>query len=285
MVHSSAARSVVRRFVAGETMEEAFQVAARLQQEGFSVSLDHLGENVSSEQEADAAHAIYVQLLDQIQARQLDANVSVKLTQMGLDFAEARCGGRLGELLDRAAYYGNFVRVDMEGSAYTDRTLSMVGCLYKRFSNVGTVIQSYLYRSQRDVEQLLSAGIRIRLCKGAYQEPPDIAFPRKQDVDANYVELMKLLLKSGIYHGIATHDQRMIRATIDFAAAEKIGKDSFEFQMLYGIRRDLQTRLRADGYRVRIYVPYGSHWFPYFTRRLAERPANVMFFVRNFFRR
>ncbi len=284
MAHSKATRAVVHRFVAGETMEEALQIVARLQQEGFSVSLDHLGENVSSEAEADAAHDVYMCLLDQIQARKLDANVSVKLTQMGLDLSEANCARRMAELLQRAASYGNFVRVDMESSAYTDRTLQMVRCLRGRHANVGTVIQSYLYRSEKDVQQLLSEGVRIRLCKGAYQEPPEVAFAHKRDVDENYVKLMKMLLKSGIYHGIATHDERMIRATIEFAAAEKIAKDAFEFQMLYGIRRDLQARLRAQGYRMRIYVPYGSHWFPYFTRRLAERPANVMFLLRNFFR-
>jgi proline dehydrogenase len=172
----------------------------------------------------------------------------------------------------------------MESSAYTDRTLDIVRCLHSRFPNVGTVIQSYLYRSEQDVERLLAERIPLRLCKGAYQEPPSIAFPRKADVDANYVRLMKVLLKSGLYHGIATHDARIIRATLDFARTEGITRDAFEFQMLYGIRRDLQSRLLAEGYRVRIYVPYGSHWFPYLTRRLAERPANLLFVVRNFFR-
>jgi proline dehydrogenase len=284
MIHSSAARAVVRRFVAGETMEEAFQATRKLQQEGFSASLDQLGESVTTEQEAEAAHDVYLRLLEEIGAGGLNANISVKLTQMGLDLSTERCAARLGELLERAVSCRNFVRVDMESSAYTDRTLDIVRCLHSRFPNVGTVIQSYLYRSEQDVERLLAERIPLRLCKGAYQEPPSIAFPRKADVDANYVRLMKVLLKSGLYHGIATHDARIIRATLDFARTEGITRDAFEFQMLYGIRRDLQSRLLAEGYRVRIYVPYGSHWFPYLTRRLAERPANLLFVVRNFFR-
>lgn len=265
-------------------MADVVQAAATVQQQGFTASLDHLGENVNTETEAAAARDVYLRLLDEIHARGLHANVSVKLTQMGLDLSTGRCGDFVAQVLERAASYENFVRIDMEGSAYTARTLELVRGLHRHHANVGTVVQSYLYRSEKDVEDLLSEGIRIRLCKGAYQEPPEVAYPHKADVDANYVRLMKMLLKSGIYHGIATHDEKIILATIEFARAENIGKDAFEFQMLYGIRRDLQARLLRDGYGLRVYIPFGSQWFPYLTRRLAERPANMIFFVRNFLR-
>lgn len=284
MMRSSTVRRMARRFVPGETMEDVLAAARAMQEAGFSASLDHLGENVSSDEEADASSGVYLRLLDEIHSRKLNANVSVKLTQMGLDLSQERCLARVATVVERAAVLGNFVRVDMEGSPYTDRTLQIVSCLRNRFSNVGAVIQSYLYRSEKDVEKLLAEGTRIRLCKGAYQEPPEIAYPHKHDVDANYVRLMKVLLRSGIYHGIATHDERIIQATIEFARSEKILSDAFEFQMLYGIRRDLQAKLLKQGYRLRVYIPYGTHWFPYLTRRLAERPANAMFFVRNLFR-
>jgi len=281
MLHSRAARVLALRFVAGEKVEDVLGAAQAIGEAGFSASLDYLGENVTQLSEAEAARDVYLCLLDQIQARGLNTNVSVKLTQLGLDLSQERCQGHAAAVVERAASYGNFVRVDMESSAHTDRTLEIVRGLRRGFGNVGAVIQSYLRRSERDVEQLLAERIRIRLCKGAYQEPPELAFPRKADVDANYVRLMRLLLKSGLYHAIATHDQRIIRATIEFARAQGLTGEAFEFQMLYGIRRDLQARLRDDGWRVRVYIPFGSHWFPYLTRRLAERPANLLFFLKN----
>ena len=284
MLHSRAARALALRFVAGEKVEDVLGAAQAIGEAGFSASLDYLGENVTQLSEAEAARDVYLCLLDQIQARGLNTNVSVKLTQLGLDLSQPRCQEHVAAVVERAASHGNLVRVDMESSAYTDRTLEIVRGLRRRFGNVGAVIQSYLRRSERDVEQLLAERIRIRLCKGAYQEPPELAFPRKADVDANYVRLMRLLLKSGTYHAIATHDQRIIRATIEFARAEGLAGEAFEFQMLYGIRRDLQARLRDDGWRVRVYIPFGSHWFPYLTRRLAERPANLLFFLKNLLR-
>jgi proline dehydrogenase len=284
MLHSRAARALALRFVAGETVADALNAVQALQDAGFSASLDHLGENVTRDGEADAARDVYLDLLDRIQERRLNGNVSVKLTQLGLELSPQRCLEHVASVVRRAAEQGNFVRIDMESAAYTDRTLEVVRCLRRRFENVGAVIQSYLRRSERDVEQLLAEGVRIRLCKGAYQEPPDIAFPRKSDVDAEYLRLMRRLLKSGIYHGIATHHEKMIRAATEFAEAEGIGRDQFEFQMLYGIRRDLQARLLRGGYRVRVYVPFGAEWFPYLTRRLAERPANLLFFLKSLFR-
>ncbi len=284
LVHSGAIRTMACRFVAGETVEDALRAAAGVQDAGFCASLDYLGENVTSDAEAAAARDVYLHLLDEIQARRLNANVSVKLTQLGLDLSTEGCLEHVRAVVERAATYNNFVRVDMEGSAYTERTLEIVRALRRRFQNVGAVIQAYLYRSERDVEQLQAEGTRIRLCKGAYREPPELAYPRKSDVNANYVRLMRRLLPSGIYHGIATHDPRMIRATLDFVRAGGIPSDAFEFQMLYGIRRDLQARLRREAYRMRIYIPFGGQWFPYLARRLAERPANLLFFLRNLLR-
>jgi proline dehydrogenase len=250
------------------------------------VTVDNLGENVTNAEEARASAQLYHQLLDEIERDHLRANISLKLTHMGLDVDPGLARGIVQGLVEHAIRIGNFVRVDMEGSPYTDRTLELVQQIHAaRGDYVGAVIQSYLKRSQADVEELLSRGIRIRLCKGAYKEPPEIAFRAKSEVDANYVNLMKLLLKSGLYHGIATHDPRMIEATIAFAKAEKIGPDRFEFQMLYGIRRDLQQQLRQEGWGMRVYVPFGTEWYPYFMRRLAERPANLLFIVRNLFRR
>ena len=222
---------------------------------------------------------------DRIAAENLNANVSLKLTHLGLDLGDEFCALQLQIVTERAAALGNFVRVDMEGSEYTDRTLRIVKQARAETDAVGTVIQSYLYRSEKDIQDLLSVGCRIRLVKGAYREPPQIAFPRKKDVDANYVKLMQLLLPSGIYHALATHDPNMIDATTRFAAERGISKDKFEFQMLYGIRTDLQSRLVREGYRVRVYIPFGQDWFPYFMRRLAERPANLIFFAQNLLRR
>jgi len=248
------------------------------------VSLDYLGENVATAADAHRARDAYLDVFDKIAAESLNANVSCKLTQLGLDISTEFCEGQLLSIVERTASYGNFLRVDMEGSLYTARTIDVVKRVRSQNAAVGTVIQAYLYRSEQDVQDLLAYGCRIRLCKGAYKEPPEVAFPKKQDVDANYVKLMQMLLLSGIYHGIATHDPRMIAATIRCAAEKKICKSDFEFQMLYGVRTDLQRQLVRDGFRLRIYIPYGQDWFPYFMRRLAERPANLAFFARNFFR-
>jgi len=282
VISNGATRRMSRRFVAGEKLDEAVAVARDCNQHGMTASLDHLGENVTTEAEARQARDAYLENFDRIAAEKLDANVSLKLTQLGLDLSEDFCRGLLESVVDRAQKCGNFLRIDMEGSPYTQRTIDLCRRMRQRYADVGTVIQAYLFRSEDDVRGLLQAGIRIRLCKGAYKEPPDIAFPKKEDVDANYVKLMQMLLPSVTYHGIATHDPRMIAATTDFAAKQGIGKDKFEFQMLYGIRTDLQRQLVRDGYRMRVYIPYGNDWFPYFMRRLAERPANVMFFARHF---
>ena len=275
------------RFIAGMTLEDAIRVAAAVNREGISVTLDSLGESVTSEIEAHRAAEVYYQLLDAIAARKLDANISVKLTQMGLEqsprLAEAIAAG----LAQRAHAYGNFVRIDMEDSALTQVTLDIVRRLHARADlrgSIGVVIQAYLYRSEADIEQLLADGIRVRLCKGAYKEPPEVAFPRKADVDKNFVHLSGKLLDSHVYHGIATHDENMIAAAKAFAKEHGIDSSRFEFQMLYGIRRDLQRKLVQDGYRVRVYVPFGPEWYPYVMRRMAERPANVIFLARNFFR-
>ena len=277
-------RKMSHRFVAGEALEEAIAAARVCNDQGMLVSLDYLGENVATAADAQRARDAYLQVFDRIAAEKLNANVSCKLTQLGLDFSAEFCEGQLLSIVERAASYGNFLRVDMEGSLYTARTIDVVKRVRTQSPAVGTVIQAYLYRSEQDVQDLLAYGCRIRLCKGAYKEPPEVAFPKKQDVDANYLKLIQMLLPSGIYHGIATHDPRIIAATIRCAAEKQISKDDFEFQMLYGVRTDLQRQLVRDGFRLRIYIPYGQDWFPYFMRRLAERPANLAFFVRNFFR-
>jgi proline dehydrogenase len=285
--HSSMGRKNSRRFVAGETLEEVLAATAAVNQLGQGVSIDNLGENVTNAEEARKSADLYHKLLDEIAARKLNANVSLKLTHMGLDVDAKLAEELVSALVAHATRTENFVRVDMEGSSYTQRTLDFVHKLPAKSGNqgmVGAVIQSYLRRSQQDVEALVAARIRIRLCKGAYKEPPEIAFQKKKDVDSNYVTLMKMLLKSGVYHGIATHDPKMIEATIAFARAEKIPADAFEFQMLYGIRRDLQQQLVRDGWRMRVYIPFGTEWYPYFMRRLAERPANVFFVLKNLFR-
>jgi proline dehydrogenase len=276
-----------RRFVAGTTIEDALAVTRATNRLGLSVSVDNLGENVTNADEARHSAQLYHQMLDQMSAQKLNANVSLKLTHMGLDVDENMAYGIASQLVQHAARINNFVRVDMEGSPYTQRTLDFVRKLHAEPENagkVGAVIQAYLFRSEKDIEQLLADGIRVRLCKGAYQEPPEIAFEKKEDTDANYIKLMKMLLKSGIYHGIATHDENMIRATIEFAKKEKIPASAFEFQMLYGIRRDLQQKLVKDGWACRVYVPFGTEWYPYLMRRLAERPANALFILRNLFR-
>jgi len=282
-----AGQRLSRRFVAGTTIDDALAATRAVNQLGLSVSVDNLGENVSNAGEARHSAQLYHQMLDRMSELGLNANVSLKLTHMGLDVDEAMAYQISSEVVEHAARLDNFVRVDMEGSAYTQRTVNFVRRLHAApglAGHVGAVIQSYLYRSEKDVEQLLGQGIRVRLCKGAYKEPPEIAFPAKADVDANYIKLMKTLLKSGVYHGMATHDERMIRATIEFAQQEKIPASAFEFQMLYGVRRDLQQSLVKQGWRCRVYVPFGTEWYPYLMRRLAERPANAVFIIKNLFR-
>jgi len=282
--HNRVSRRVARRWVAGESLDDAVTAARALNRLGFPVTLDFLGENVSNKDGAVRAASIYISMYDRIAAEGLNGNVSLKLTQLGLDLDEAFCESLVRRIAESSTQHGNFLRIDMEGSPYTQRTVELCKRVRANTDAVGTVIQSYLRRSERDVRDLLSVGCRIRLVKGAYKEPPEIAFADKKDVDANFVTLMKILLTSGIYHAIATHDPRIIDASKEFAASKGVGKDQFEFQMLYGIRTDLQRQLIGEGYKVRVYVPYGTDWFPYFMRRLAERPANLTFFLRNLFR-
>lgn len=277
-------RRLAGRFIAGETLDAALEVIRGLRADGFFVTLDHLGENVRDAGEAARARDEYLQILDRLAAERLDAHISVKLTQLGLALSEDLTRENLRAIAERAANYRSFVRIDMEGSAFTEATLRVFRALDAPRDVVGVVIQSYLYRGEKDVEELLRLGARIRLCKGAYQEPPEIAFPRKRDVDANFVKLMRKLLESGHYHAIATHDRKMVRATIQFASAQRIGRERFEFQMLYGIRPRLQRELLRRGWRVRIYVPFGRQWYAYFMRRLAERPANLVFLFKNLIR-
>ena len=281
---NSTTRRMAQRFVPGEELDAAITAARACNRAGMTVSLDYLGENVVTREDAERARAAYMQALDRIAAEGVDGNVSLKLTHLGLDLGGEFCAEQLRQVMSCAEQHGNFVRVDMEGSAYTDRTLRMVKQARAETPAVGTVIQSYLYRSEEDIRALLEIGCRIRLVKGAYKEPPRIAFRGKKDVDANFVKLMKILLPSGIYNALATHDPKMIEAAIRFAAEQNITKDKFEFQMLYGIRTDLQNQLVRQGYRVRVYIPYGKDWFAYFMRRLAERPANLIFFAKNFLR-
>jgi proline dehydrogenase len=277
------------RFVAGTGVEDALRAAEAVNQAGLSVSVDNLGENVTNAEEARVSAQLYHQLLDEISKRKLNANVSLKLTHMGLDVDEKLARDLVTGLVAKAAALDppNFVRVDMEGSPYTQRTLDFVCELHRQpghAGSVGAVIQSYMRLAEDDVQKLLAERIRIRLCKGAYKEPDEIAFQKKPEVDANYVKLMKILLKSGVYHGLATHDEKIINHAKVFATRENIPRDAFEFQMLYGIRRDLQRRLVREGWRMRVYIPFGTEWYPYFMRRLAERPANALFIARNFFR-
>lgn len=286
---SSLGRRVSGRFVAGTEIADAVRATQAINRAGMSVTIDNLGENVTNPDEARHSAQLYHQILDAIAANRLNANISLKLTHMGLDVDEKLAREMVGELVAKAMSMNppGFVRVDMEGSPYTQRTLDFVHELHRvpgDANSVGTVIQSYLKRSESDIEKLLAEGIRIRLCKGAYKEPAEIAFAAKSDVDANYLKLMKILMKSGIYHGLATHDENIIQQAEAFATREKISPDWFEFQMLYGIRRDLQQSLVRKGWRVRIYIPFGTEWYPYFMRRLGERPANVLFIARHLLR-
>lgn len=277
---------MVERFVAGESLAESLPIAESLAREGFLVSLDYLGENTSSFEEAVAAKEMYIAMLRDIARSPFGGqiNISIKLTQCGLDQGEEFAEGNFREVLAVARDVGNFVRVDMEGSAYTQRTIDMILRVWPEFQNTGTVLQSYLYRTPEDVALMNQHGIRTRLVKGAYLEPATIAFPSKADTDRAYVEQAKTLMEFGNYPAIATHDERIIEALIEFARERGIDKSRYEFQMLYGIRRDLQHRLLEQGYNVRIYIPYGDSWYPYFTRRLAERPANGLFIVKALFR-
>jgi proline dehydrogenase len=280
-------RKMSSRFVAGLEIGDALRVAEAVNQQGILVTLDSLGESVSSEVEAQRAAEIYHQLLDWIAANKLKANISVKLTQMGLELSPELAGSIAESLARHAKATGNFLRIDMEDSSLTQVTLDIVRRLHAKAElrgAIGIVIQAYLYRSQADIEQLMVEGIRVRLCKGAYKEPPEVAFPSKADVDKSYVRLSKLLLESPLYHGLATHDEAMIEAAKAYAQERGIEPARFEFQMLYGVRRDLQRSLVREGYNVRVYVPFGREWYPYFMRRLAERPANVIFLAKNFFR-
>ncbi|MGD0308748.1 MAG: proline dehydrogenase family protein [Acidobacteriota bacterium] len=274
-------RRTAWRFVAGEKIEDAIRAARELQLQGIRTTMDLLGENTHSEEDALRVAEEIIGLLDRAHAEKVDCNVSVKPTQVGLDLGTDFCRQNLLRIVRHAAGLGGFIRIDMEDSSTTQRTLDIVCGVHDSCENVGTVIQAYLYRSEKDVRLLIEKGIGIRLCKGAYLEPASVAFKKKRDTDANYVKLMQLLLESGAYHGIATHDEAMIDATKQFARARNIPVDRFEFQMLYGIRRDLQMQLAHEEYRMRTYIPYGARWFPYFMRRLAERPANVMFIARN----
>lgn len=287
---SSIGRRVSGRFVAGTEIADAVRATQAVNAAGMSVSIDNLGENVTNPDEARHSAQLYDQILEAIAANKLNANISLKLTHMGLDVDEKLARELVSGLVVKAASMTppGFVRVDMEGSPYTQRTLDFVHELHRMPANgnsVGTVIQAYLKRSEKDVENLLADNIRIRLCKGAYKEPATIAFESKADVDANYIKLMKTLMKSGTYHGLATHDENIVLEGEAFAKKEKIAPEAFEFQMLYGIRRDLQQRLVREGWRVRVYIPFGTEWYPYFMRRLGERPANVFFIVRNMLRR
>ena len=267
------------------TVEEALAACERVNREGIAVTLDSLGESVTAEVAARASAEIYHRLLDAIPERKLNANVSVKLSQMGMDFDPELAERIVGEMVEHADAADSFVRIDMEGTPYTEATIAMTEHLHERFpGRVGTVLQAYLYRTAEDTERLLRERIRIRLCKGAYKEGPDHAYPSKEDVDRNYVILMKRMVQSGVFCGIATHDEAIVNTLKKFVHEQGVDHKGFEFQMLYGVRRDLQRRLAAEGFGVRVYIPFGAEWYPYFMRRLAERPANVLFLAKNFFK-
>ena len=285
VMSNRATRGVSRRFVAGEELDEALEATRMLNQQGLHVSLDYLGENVSDEREAGITAQSYSETLDRIYDSGTDANISIKLTALGLDISRELCDQHLKQLLEHAKSLPIFVRIDMEGSAYTERTMDITLRMHEQFEHVGTVIQSCLYRSKKDVEQLILQGVRVRLVKGAYKEPKAVAFQVKSDVDRNYIRLMTLLLQRGNYPALATHDEAIIDAACRYALNNGISPRSFEFQMLYGIRRDLQEKLVERGYNVRVYVPYGSQWYPYLMRRMAERPANLIFVASNAARR
>jgi len=284
---SAVGRRLSGRFVAGMSVADALRACEELNRDGIAVTLDSLGESVTAESQARASAVIYHQLLDAIEERRLDANVSVKLSQVGMDIHAGLAEDIVGEMVAHAAAVNSFVRLDMEGSPYTEATIAMTERLHARpgmEGRVGTVLQAYLYRTADDAKRLVEQGIRIRLCKGAYKEPAEIAFPRKRDVDTNYAAVMTYLAASGVFCGMATHDEAIVGQMREFVRETGLPKSSFEFQMLYGIRRDLQRTLRDEGFGVRVYLPFGAEWYPYFMRRLAERPANVLFLAKNFFK-
>jgi proline dehydrogenase len=284
METSPLSHKVTRRFVAGETLDDALAVCDKLQREKIWATLDHLGENVTSLEEAARSRDDYIAALVRIAERSLPATVSIKLTQFGLDFSEDACYENVRQLAAKARSLGSPIEIDMESSAYTDRTLHVATRICSEFPGTRAVIQAYLRRSAADIDRLNALSMPVRLCKGAYDEPPSVAFAEKREVDLNYVVLMKTLLDQGTYPAIATHDDRIVGEAFRYAWERKIGPEQFEFQMLYGIRRDLQRQIVDLGYRLRLYVPYGTAWYPYFMRRLAERPANVVFLIRNVFR-
>jgi proline dehydrogenase len=277
-------RNTASRFVAGETLDDAIRAVRQANQQNISGTLDLLGENTRTPEDAQTSCRDVIEIFEKIKAEKVDCNVSVKLTQLGLGLDGDLAYRHLMHIVQCARENGNFVRVDMEDSQYTQRTLDLVTRIHGQLDSVGTVVQAYLYRSRQDTADLLSRRIRVRLVKGAYLEPESVAFAKKKDTDANCILLMQMLLSGETYNAIATHDEAIINATKEFAQARSIPKSHFEFQMLYGVRRDLQLRLAQEGYRVRIYIPYGQRWYPYFMRRLAERPANVLFILRNLFK-
>jgi proline dehydrogenase len=284
METSPLAQRLTTRFVAGPRLEDAVAVCARLQGGGILIALDRLGENVTTLREAEASRDGYLEALDRIAALGFESSVSIKLTQFGLDLSEQACRDNVERLVRQAAALGKRVEIDMESSEYVERTLSLATEMHEAHGNVRAVVQAYLYRTEKDVEELCRRRVPVRLCKGAYREPPEIAYQRKRDVDRNYRRLMKVLLDRGNYPGLATHDEAIIEDAKRYAYERGIGRERFEFQMLYGIRRDLERRFVRQGYRLRLYVPYGEAWYPYFMRRLAERPANLLFLLRNFMR-
>lgn len=279
-------RGLVKRFIAGDTIEEAIKVAEELTAKGFYTSLDYLGENTKSEAEALAAKATYIEMLDKIAASPCGqrTNISIKLTQCGLDQGEEFAQNNFEDVLEAAKGHENFVRIDMEGSEYTERTMQMMERVWAKYKNTGTVLQTYLYRTPDDVQQIIEWQMRTRLVKGAYLEPEAVAFPEKAKVDEAYVTLGKKMIEEAFYPAFATHDEAIISALKAHADAKGIGKEKFEFQMLFGIRRDLQDSLLKEGYNVRVYIPFGDSWYPYFTRRLAERPANMFFILKSMFK-
>jgi proline dehydrogenase len=281
----AAGRRLADRFIAGEKLDDAVRAVRQLNAEGFDVTLDHLGESVKDQATAEEACRVYIGLLDRIAAEGLRSHISIKLTQLGLAISEDLAQRLLGAICEAAAQRQNFVRIDMESSAHVGATLRVFRKADAPRDVLGVVIQSYLYRSQKDADELLQGGVRIRLVKGAYNEPPEVAYPDKRDVDRNFVVIMQKLLLSGVYHGFATHDAHLVAAAERFVRNHGLSAEHFEFQMLYGIQRQLQRDLLQQNYRVRVYVPYGSHWYAYFMRRLAERPANLLFILRQLFRK
>jgi len=284
METSPTARRLTARFIAGETLADELKVAAQLQSQGIATALDHLGENVTTLEEATASAAAYLEALDQIAARALPATVSIKATQFGMDVSETACYDNVLRVAARAKEIGTRVEIDMEDTRYTQRTIALVSAVAEKVGDIRLCIQAYLYRSPADIDKLNQCNIRVRLCKGAYNEPPALALPDKADVDSAYVELMHRLFDHGTDPAIAGHDPRMIQEAIRYSREQGIAPDRFEFQMLYGIRRDLQRQVLDQGFRLRLYVPYGTAWYPYFMRRLSERPANVLFVARSLFR-